>query len=551
MLKIKLVDPNTPDQIKDVDLKPESKPNQECLIGRFVNCDLVLESAEVSRMHGKVSMKNRNYYFADLGSRGGSRINGEKVQINQDYLLKPSDKIQIGRFVLMISQIGSQEDKTVVEKKGEQLSRRQPNSQAVPLSSPSFAKKYMPLAMLESSELQRWVKGELTVNCIGVIDETDDVKTFRFVADPPVLFTYKPGQFVTLKLEINGKQVSRSYTISSSPSRPHTLEITIKRIPPPSISELVEPDGLVSQWLHDHITVGSQMKISGPVGKFTCFANPFPKILLLSAGVGITPMMSMSRWVCDTGSDCDLILFHSVRTLRDFIFRQELELMSGRHPNFHLVVSTTRREPGQTWFGLTGRLDAAMLQVVVPDFRERTVYVCGPHGFMDNVKAMLQALGYPMQNYCEESFGSVRQTSKSGISKQKQTIASSSSHSVSPAVEHNSKQSFLDLPPETIYDSSVSDAARYSTSPCCVVFSRSGVEVSSDGEESILNLAEQEGLKIRNSCRSGVCGSCKKLKLHGQVDVEGKPEGLEDSERQEGYILTCISYPIGRVVIDA
>ena len=550
MLKIKLIDPNTPDQLKDVDLKPESKPNQECLIGRFVNCDLVLDSAEVSRMHGKVSMKNGNYYFADLASRGGSRINGEKVQINQDYLLNPSDTIQIGRFVLMISQIGSQEDKTVVEKKGEQLSQRPPNSQAVPLSSRVSAKKYMPLAMLEPTELQRWVKGELTVTCIGVLDETDDVKTFRFVADPPVLFTYKPGQFVTLKLEINGKQVSRSYTISSSPSRPHTLEISIKRIVPPA-SPLAEPDGFVSQWLHDNITVGSKIKLSGPVGKFTCLANPFPKILLLSAGIGITPMMSMSRWMCDTGSDCDIIFFHSARTPRDFIFRQELELMSARHQNFHLAVSTTRREPGQTWFGLTGRLDATMLQVVAPDFRERSVYVCGPHGFMDNVKAMLQALGYPMQNYHEESFGSVRKTSKSTISTHKQTVLGSSSYIVNRDIEQNSKQNFIHLPRETVSDSSVSDAARYPTSQCCVLFSRSGIEVNSDGEESILNLAEQQGLKIRNSCRSGVCGSCKKLKLHGQVDLEGEPEGLEESERQEGYILTCISYPIGRVVIDA
>ncbi len=550
MLKIKLIDPNTPDQLKDVDLKPESKPNQECLIGRFVNCDLVLDSAEVSRMHGKVSMKNGNYYFADLASRGGSRINGEKVQINQDYLLNPSDTIQIGRFVLMISQIGSQEDKTVVEKKGEQLSLPQPNSQAVPLSFPVSAKKYMPLAMLEPTELQRWVKGELTVTCIGVLDETDDVKTFRFVADPPVLFTYKPGQFVTLKLEINGKQVSRSYTISSSPSRPHTLEISIKRIVPPA-SPFAEPDGFVSQWLHDNITVGSKIKLSGPVGKFTCLANPFPKILLLSAGIGITPMMSMSRWMCDTGSDCDIIFFHSARTPRDFIFRQELELMSARHQNFHLAVSTTRREPGQTWFGLTGRLDATMLQVVAPDFRERSVYVCGPHGFMDNVKAMLQALGYPMQNYHEESFGSVRKTSKSTISTHKQTVLGTSSYIVNRDIEQNSKQNFIHLPRETVSDSSVSDAARYPTSQCCVLFSRSGIEVNSDGEESILNLAEQQGLKIRNSCRSGVCGSCKKLKLHGQVDLEGEPEGLEESERQEGYILTCISYPIGRVVIDA
>ncbi|KAB8331898.1 FHA domain-containing protein [Scytonema tolypothrichoides VB-61278] len=548
MLKIKLIDSNKPDQFKDVDLIPETKPNQECFIGRLANCDLLLEAAEVSRMHGKVSMKRGNYYFADLASSGGSRINGEKAQINQDYLLNPGDKIQIGRFVLMISQMRTQEDKTFIEsqQKAQQILVDRSGSQPVP--SHISLEEFMPLAIVEPSQLQRWVKGELTVICIGVIDETHDVKTFRFVAQPPMLFTYKPGQFVTLKQEINGKQVSRSYTISSSPSRPHTLEITVKRVPR-SLGESTLQEGLVSNWLHDHVTVGSRIHCNGPLGKFTCFTNPLPKMLFLSAGIGITPMMSMSRWLCDTASDCDIIFFHSVRTLRDFIFRQELELMSARHPNFRLVVSTTRKEPGQTWFGLTGRFDTAMLQVVAPDFRERSVYVCGPHGFMENVNQILQTFDYPMQNYHEESFGSPRKSSKFPISKQ--TVVSTLDDPVTPVVDYRFKQSFIHLPRETVSDSNVGrDAARFSNKSS-VIFSQSRIEAYSDGEESILNLAEQQGVRIRNSCRSGVCGSCKKLKLQGQIYTEGEPEALEESERQQGYVLTCISYPIGRVVIDA
>jgi glycine betaine catabolism B len=88
-------------------------------------------------------------------------------------------------------------------------------------------------------------------------------------------------------------------------------------------------------------------------------------------------------------------------------------------------------------------------------------------------------------------------------------------------------------------------------SKVAVVLLKSGKEIHSEGEESILELAEIEGVRIRNSCRSGVCGSCKKRKLEGEVRVEVEPEGLSESEHQEGYILTCISYPIGRVVIDA
>ncbi len=90
-----------------------------------------------------------------------------------------------------------------------------------------------------------------------------------------------------------------------------------------------------------------------------------------------------------------------------------------------------------------------------------------------------------------------------------------------------------------------------SSSQTTIVFAKSSKEVSCDGEESILSVAEQEGVKIRSSCRSGVCGSCKKRKIQGEIRLEGEPEALEESDHQEGYILTCISFPVGRVEIDA
>ena len=421
--------------------------------------------------------------------------------------------------------------------------------------------EYMPLAMVEPSQVSRWLKGDLVVRCISIIDETQDVKTFRFVADPPVLFTYKPGQFVTLDLEINNEQISRSYSISSTPSRPHTLEITVKRVPPPPDSASVVPKGLVSNWLHDNMTVGTTINLSGPLGKFTCFANPSQKLLLISAGSGITPMMSMSRWLCDTGANCDIVFFHSARSPRDIVFRYELELMSAQHPNFHLLVSTTRKEIGHSWLSLTGRINAAMLQVVVPDFRERTVYVCGPDTFMHSVKELLESIDFPMQNYYEESFGPPAKKSKSEKPKQ-QVAASNKPHTAPPPVVHGLKELMRNLPRDTTPKSNVGSATPVSaptksvptvlsSSQTAVIFLKSSKEVSGDGEESILSLAELEGVKIRSSCRAGVCGSCKKRKLKGEIRVEGEPEALEESDHQDGYILTCISYPIGRVEIDA
>ncbi|MBW4584498.1 FHA domain-containing protein [Aetokthonos hydrillicola Thurmond2011] len=447
MLKIKIIDPQKPNQVQEVDLNPENMLNHECLIGRFTNCDLVLDSGEISRMHGKICYKEENYYFADLGSRCGSRINGENIQINQDYPLKPQDMIQIGRFFLMILDFGSenkenvlQEETTIVEKK-EVQSKTQEIVEPVAKSPYVSPEEYMPLAKVEPSQLQRWIKGELTVRCIDIIDETHDVKTFRFVADPPVLFTYKPGQFVSFNLQINGEDISRSYSISSTPSRPHTLEVTVKRVPLPPNSGSEISRNLVSNWLHENVTVGSKIKLDGPLGKFTCFAHPSQKLLFISAGSGITPMMSMSRWLCDTGANCDIVFFHFARSPRDIIFRQELELMSARHTNFHLAISITRKERGHSWMSLTGRLDANMLQVVAPDFRDRTVYVCGPDTFMESVNLIMESMGFPLENYYEESFGSPGKKSK--------LASNTPSQQVTPNVQQPSlKDIFRNLPTE-------------------------------------------------------------------------------------------------------
>jgi len=489
---------------------PETTIQGECIIGRASSCDLVLANPEVSRVHGRIRFYKGQYYFTDLGSTDGSRINNEEAKINQGYLLQEGDMIRIAEFVLLIEAV-----------------------ETPPSGADATTNQ-------EIDSDRRWSKGDLTVRCVGAIDETADVRTFRFVAEPPVLFTYKPGQFVTLDLEINGEPVLRSYSISSTPSRPHTLEITVKRVSPPTDAPHVA-SGLVSNWLHDHITIGSEVKLSGgPLGKFSCLENPFQKLLMISAGSGITPMMSMSRWLHDTAPQCDIVFCHSARSPRDIIFRQELELMAARLPNFRLAITTTRSEPGEAWLGLSGRLTEAMLQLLAPDFRERTVYVCGPDSFMQGVKAMLSDLAFPMQHYYEESFGPPKKSKNAS----KPAVKELSIPPAKPLTNgHRVATDLVVSPPAPTPTSTSSQPA--------VFFAQSGKEVPCDGEESILEMAEQQGVKIRSSCKQGACGACKKRKLEGEVKYETNPEALDSSEQEAGYILTCVSYPVGRVVIEA
>jgi glycine betaine catabolism B len=516
MLKLKVFNYHTGEfKEKAIELSstaPETLTEGECVIGRTINCDLVLASPDVSRAHGRIKFQDNSYYYTDLGSANGTQVNNNPVSAGTNAELKLGDMLRIGDFVVLVEEL----------KTGRAIELP---STALPSTALPSSGRIAPQQNGSNGKQAQWTKGQL--RCVRVTDETPDVKTFTFVAESSVLFHYKPGQFMTLELEINGELVSRSYSISSSPSRPQTVEITVKRVAaePPH-----HAPGLVSNWLHDHLQVGHQIEVNGILGKFTCLPEPAPKLLLISAGSGITPVMSMARWLADTAMDIDIVFIHCARTPRDIIFRQELEMMAARLPNFHLAISTTRVEPGLPWFSFTGRLTSSMLQVIAPDFQERTVYVCGPDGFMQGTKMMLEHLDFPMQNYFQESFGAP----KKGKMAQKEA-------------EPLGVDSQAELGNKSLGRGEKEKKKEQDR----VVFSLSGKEGVFAEVESILELAEQEGVKIRSNCRQGVCGACKKRKLEGEVRYESEPEALEPDELAAGFILTCVACPMGRVVIEA
>ena len=549
MLKVTIAHANISADPQVLDIDPATMVNGECFIGRSRHCGVVLPSPEVSRIHSSITAEGGQYYFTDLASLRGSRLNGKEVQVNQRYPLQHQDVIHIGEFILTIATSESRANGAVIVQPQPTPAIEPPLPVAPPYTPPPDARVCTPESLIPIDQMVWWTKGEIAVRCVAVISETHDVKTFRFVAEPPVLFNYKPGQFGTLKLNIDGKTVKRSYSISSTPSRPYALEFTVKRVPPPPDTPDA-PRGLVSNWLHDNIKVGSQISVSGPSGKFTCYGNSSQKLLLLSAGSGITPMMAMSRWILDAALDCDVIFFHNARTLRDIIYWRELDLMAARNPNFHLEIAITRPEPNQARWGFTGRLDAAMLKQIAPDFMDRTVYVCGAPGFMKGAKALLEQLGFPMENYAEESFGGAPKKAKD---KSTSTTAAPPVATPTPAAAPVATPApAAPAPaPATLAPAAPAAPAAAAAGSSVVVFSKSGKEVTCDAADSILDIAEGEGIEIDSSCRSGVCGTCKVKKLEGEIKYDGDPDGLDDEEQEEGYILTCIGNPAGRVVIEA
>lgn len=394
--------------------------------------------------------------------------------------------------------------------------------------------EYMPQAYVDSSTLPHWKKGKITLKCIDVIDETHDVKTFRFTGEPSVIFNYKPGAFVTLGLYIDGKKVSRSYTISSSPSRPDILEITIKRV----------EGGLVSNYMADNVKTGDLIEARGPSGKFTCFDLPGEKLLFLSAGSGVTPMMSMTRWLLDTGSECDIVFFQSARSDEDIIYSDELNYYAATKPNFRLVTSLTRQPDNRPWNGLKGRITLEMLTSEIAfDFCQRKVFSCGPDAFMENVFEILNASEFDMSNYLEERFNGSSRKKKEA----KPKLVESAAASV-PVV--TSISNGLTTAPAT----TVTNIASISVDLLPAVhFAKSGLEVfGGDMSLTILDLAEELDIDIPNSCRVGSCGSCKVLLKEGITATnDEEADGLSAEEIDEGYILTCITCPKDYVDIEA
>lgn len=378
-------------------------------------------------------------------------------------------------------------------------------------------------ADLLASGIPSWTRGKTTLRCVAVVQETHNVKSFHFSCDEPRLFTFRPGQFVTFDAPVAGKAVRRSYTISSSPSRPHALAITVKRM----------DDGVVSAWLHENMALGRELTVFGPNGDFTCLESPSAKLLFIAAGSGITPLMSMLRWLSDTFCACDVAFLDFVHSPDDIIFHDEMRQCSARMGSrLRLTIVPATLGAGQKWDGHVGHVSHALLRALAPDLAEREAFVCGPAGFMEAVRGHLLAAGLPAERYHQESFGGA--------------VQRLSPHPP-PAVPRP-------LAPHPAAPASAPAASEEAIAPAAaaveVVFARSGKTIACTADDILLEVAEANGIEIANSCRSGTCGTCKTRRLEGAVELEDQ-RALSEADLADGYVLACVGRARGRVVLDA
>lgn len=330
--------------------------------------------------------------------------------------------------------------------------------------------------------------------------EAPDVMTFTFKPEQPGhWFRYLPGQFVTLELPVGPEPVLRTYTLSSSPSRPYTVSVTVK----------AQKNSIGTRWMFENLKPGMKIRAIGPLGDFSYVKHPGEKYLFISAGSGITPMMSMTRDMADRQPDTDVAFIHCARSPDDIICRWELEYLARHLPYFHLGFIVEQLGRSQLWSGLKGFIDRAKISLLAPDFLERTVFCCGPEPFMATVRESLQSAGFDMSRYHEETF-----------------------QPVAPEM------------PVVVADAS-GEVPAYKVS-----FTLAGKDAKCEPGFTVLQTARANGVRIGAACESGLCGTCRVMLLSGQVDMNHNG-GILDEEIEEGYILACCSRPKTDIEVEA
>lgn len=333
-----------------------------------------------------------------------------------------------------------------------------------------------------------------------IIKETEDAMTICFKnGNLFKKFKYKPGQFLTINVPIDGVVQKRAYSFSSNPYTDKDLKITIKRV----------EKGLVSNYVHDHLKVGDKLEVDDPAGSFYVEPqkNNKKQYVLFAGGSGVTPMFSIAKSVLTEEPNSGVLIIYANQNMESIIFHEEIKALSETYPDTFKVehiISGNKTYRGGYHPGLATRtlIDRIMIMHNIAYKDNHEYMICGPFGYMEKIKEVL---------------------SDNGITREKIKIEVFKS----PVVKVTGKNLLAD-----------------------VTLKHNGEEYNFKvrGDKSILNQAMSENIVIPYSCRSGMCSTCKGTCVEGEVQMT---EGhiLPENEVESGGILTCVTYPVSEKVV--
>jgi ferredoxin-NADP reductase len=311
---------------------------------------------------------------------------------------------------------------------------------------------------------------DLRARIVAIGAETSDAVTVSLA--PGRGWTgHTPGQYVRIGVDVDGVRRWRAYSLTSPPRADGTITITVKAI----------PDGVVSNYLVRRARPGTIVQLEPACGAFT-LPDPMPsKVLFVTAGSGITPVMGMLRGA--RGRLRDVVLVHSAPTESDAIFLSELRALAA-HGHIRLVLRRTRAD---------GKLDATSLLAAVPDLAERETWACGPEGLLDTVEERFAALGRSARLRVERFRPTLLATGEGGR----------------------------------------------------VTFTRSGTVVEADGATPLLDVGEAAGMLMPSGCRMGICFSCVVPLREGAVRDLRSGDLTTAAPGDGVIIQTCVSAAAG------
>ncbi|ACL41645.1 Oxidoreductase FAD-binding domain protein [Pseudarthrobacter chlorophenolicus A6] len=425
-----------------------------------------------------------------------------------------------------------------------------------------------------------WHPQEFMAECVETVPEAGGMMTFVFRRCDGAPLAFRAGQYVNIAFPVNGEDqepVDRSYSLSSSPTEPWTFSVTVKK----------DAGGLVSPWVHENVRPGTVLDMLGPVGAFHLpDADRRARYLFLAAGAGITPIMSMLRTIHDLPGTADVVVLYHGAEAGGFAFHKELAYIASVDSRVKVFYALGDRGLPEEWEGFKGRLSAAMIDEVAPDANGRQVYACGPEGYLNTATELLKKVGVDDTSIYMEFFSGDRQTLleyqaelalAADIAEEiAEEIADSAEDyyesqpaafgMYEPGYDEDGTLQATGMPLEavdpdapaaettgTTPETSAPDASNFDTvgtGSLTLSFMRTGINVRIDPELPILEVAQRAGVRIGANCKEGMCGSCKVVKLSGEVDMNHQG-GIRKREIDAGKFLPCCSTARTDMVIDA
>ena len=350
-----------------------------------------------------------------------------------------------------------------------------------------------------------------TLKVASVARNTRDAVVVTFDLPPDLRddFSFRPGQYLTLRTSLDGEEVRRSYSICSAPTD-GVLRVAIKKV----------DEGVFSSWANHELQPGQTLEVMAPAGNFTVDFAPGNKrhYVAFAVGSGITPVFSLVKTALSTEPDSRFTLFFGNRASSSVLFREEIEDLKNRYmERFSLVYIMSRETQDIELFN--GRLDGEKVEQLMrawmsPDDIDYA-FVCGPQTMIESVVEQLQARGLEKSQIKFELFGAPKGPRALRTGREAPTAPGKGQCEVTVVQDGHSRTFTIDK-----------------------------------NKDSVLDAALAQGVELPYSCKGGVCSTCRCKVVEGEVDMDAN-FALEDYEVARGFVLSCQSFPVSdRLVLD-